>query len=265
MKDQKNALEYQTVPDLKKICKIFKIKTASKKIDIINNILKHFAIKRLQNWFRHLKALDDRLCPISMTLAIYPYFVFKPKGSTLFIYYNLVDLASYLITTGDFRDPKTREKYSEETLKKIDIELNRSKINLKSPTSPFKSVYKASQATKYYKNKKETEDNILVLERILDDTIDKMRILIEDRVRRSNAIITLNTLLFMIFRSYFRRLVAQSKETAELLIARTIITINKSLKDNDPTVDPLTYIDTNMIRDNIITFLYQVKFDEFGS
>ena len=56
-----------------------------------------------------------------MTDAIYPFFAFKPKGSILFIYYNLIDLADYLITTGDFRDPKTREKYSDDRiLQKID-------------------------------------------------------------------------------------------------------------------------------------------------
>ena len=59
----------------------------------------------------------------------YPCFAFRPKGfmidkckrnGTSFIYYNLEPLVDYLISSGDFRDPKTREPYSETTLKSID-------------------------------------------------------------------------------------------------------------------------------------------------
>jgi len=223
--------------------------------NLIKNICYKFSVLKLQKWFRSKISLD-KICPITMTEVIYPYFAFRPKGARIFIYYNLEDLGNYLTKTGDFRDPKTREKYSDDNLKKIDIELKKNIIKL---DGPFKTVFKASKNKKYYKNKKDTEDNILVLERILDDIIGSMRTIIEDRIRRSNAIVTLHNICFMTFRSYFRRLVAQSKESATFLIKRTIISINESIK-YDSKVDP----DTNMIRDNIILFLYQVRFDELG-
>ena len=64
----------------------------------------------------------------------------------------------------------------------------------------------------------------------------------------------------MTFRAYFKRLVYYSKPDADALINRTISlineTVNRPLKDNE--VDN----DIGILRDNIIQFLFQLKFDE---
>jgi hypothetical protein len=61
----------------------------------------------------------------------------------------------------------------------------------------------------------------------------------------------------MVFRSYFRRLASISSEEAQNVIKRTLITINRSVKNqNDRRA--------NDNRDNVIAFLYQTLYDEVG-
>lgn len=279
-----------SVQNLKKICKRLKISGYSKlkKKSLITQINRYFSVVKIQTFFR-LKNGSGELCPISMDKVSYPCFPFKPKGYSLFIYYNLEPLVSYLLTTGDFRDPKTREKYSKETLKKMDNLRIANKIK-------GKSVIRASKNKRFYKKKKDIEENITIIERCLDDIIGSMRSLLENRDRRRrHAVPTLNTLFFMSFRVYFRRLVTQSTEHAENLIQRTIKlineTVNRPLKvgsfenisevivtnrncDDVSGIDDLTeeQIDekkhfdeeTRMLRDTIVQFLYQVRFDELS-
>lgn len=215
-------------------------------LSLIHNILK------IQKFYRRKKAVEQ-ICPVSLEPVIYPVFAYKPKNHSLFIYYNLPVLANYLIETGDFRDPKTRNVYSDETLKKIDILLKRDSIKV-----PLRGVYKASKNKQYYKQKKDNEQFILLLERNIDDIVSGIRSLLENRVRRSNAINTLNTLYFITFKTYFKKLVSVSRESANILMSRTITSINASVRES--SIDE----DTNIIRDNIILFLYQLQFDELN-
>jgi hypothetical protein len=254
-----------TVPKLKNLNKLInnknsdgkrkkKIEPIKKKEQIIEKICKYVSCLKIQRMIRKKMALEQ-ICPISMDVVIYPCFAFKPKGNNKFIYYNLGSLVNYLLTTGDFRDPKTREEYSDSVIMSIDKEVVKNNIPLQ---NPFKSVLKASKNKKYYIKKKDIEDTILVLERCLDDIIGSMRSVLEQQVRR-NPMQTLNSLFFMAFRTYFKRLVSVSIESASSLISRTIITINNTIKDNEDVNG-----DTNQIRDNIIQFLYQIQFDELG-
>jgi hypothetical protein len=99
-----------------------------------------------------------------------------------------------------------------------------------------------------------------------------MRNLLENKGRRRHPFQTLNSLFFMSFRIYFRRLAIHSTEKAEHLIQRTIKLINETVnrpikKDGYEDVNddrPAKKIDdeTAMLRDTIIQFLYQVQFDE---
>ena len=238
--------------DLKKICKIYNIKKISNlnKNDIIIRICQHFAIVKIQNFIRK-KHSSERICPISMEPVSFPLFAYKPDHSRNFIYYNLRSLCDYLITTGDFRDPKTRDPYSDETILKIDKLAVENKITL---LYDFKTLIYASKNRRFYRVRKEKEETLLVLERCLDDIIDSMRTLIEKKNVR-NAIYTLNSLFFLAFLTYFKRLAFLNKSFAEALMSRTIISVNRSVKD------PLKEPNSNIIRDNIIQFLYQTKFD----
>jgi hypothetical protein len=263
-----------SVKNLKKICKKLKISgySKSKKNQLVIEINSYFSVIKIQKFFR-LKKGSGELCPISMDKISYPCFPFKPKGYSLFIYYNLEPLVSYLLTTGDFRDPKTREKYSQETLKKMDKLRESNKIG-------GKSVLRAFKNKRYYKKKNDIEENITIIERCLDDLISGMRSLLENREgRRIHAIQTLNTLFFMSFRVYFRRLVSQSRDNAENLIQRTIKLVNETVNrprrvgsfenitdsiETEETEEIEETEETDMLRDTIVQFLFQVRFDELA-
>lgn len=216
------------------------------KSEIIKVLKSHHAVKRIQKFLRTKWSIES-ICPVSLENVSYPLFAFKPKGNSHFIYYNLEIFSNYLISTGDFRDPKTREVYNEDVLKSIDKELVKNKILV-----PLKGVYKASKNEKHYKNKKDLADNILVLDRCLDELISTLRSWVENR-NNTNINVNIN-ILFMAFRSYFKRLCVYSKDEAVNLIKRTIVSVNKSVKPNIP--------ESSNNRDHIIQFLYQVQFDE---
>jgi hypothetical protein len=225
------------------------------KKELVTRISKFYAVKIIQKNFR-LKHSIEQICPITQNTITYPCFAYKPKGHTLFIYYNLRDLAEYLVTSGDFRDPKTREKYSDETLQSIDRELVKNKIRI----DVFRSVYKASTKLDYYKEKKKSEEDILVYDRCLDDIISQMRSILEQESYRGDIYHKLSAMHFPIFKIYLIKLLQVSKENARIAIDRSILAINNTLKENSTNIDPRT----NEVRDKMILFLMQTKFDELG-
>jgi len=228
------------------------IKRSNKK-DIVMKITMYYSSKIIQKFFRRKYAIE-KICPITQEVARYPYFAFKPKGQTLFIYYNLKDLSEYLINSGNFKDPKTREIYSDDVLKKIDIELSKHKIVL--PVPPIvRTVFKASKQKTHYKNKKELENHILVYERCLDDTIDIARSILEGKDIRGNNLFR----FFIEFRKYFKSLASKSNNSALALLDRTILIMNNTVKKEENS-----FSDVSLMRDNIISFLYQVKFEELN-
>lgn len=250
-----------SLKDLKELIKIFKIKDKNvkciipdkciskcKKEDLLNILKIYISTRKIQQFLRKKWSLEN-VCPVSLEPIKYPLFAFKPKGLRQFIYYNLEIYGNYLISTGDFRDPKTREVYSDDVLKNIDKEIIKNSIKL---DGPLKGVYSASKNKKYYRNKKEIEDNLLVLDRCLDEIISSLRSWVENR--RPSATNTQN-ILFMAFQNYFKRLCSYSKTEAHNLITRTIISINNSVKNQQDTV-------SSNNRDHVIQFLYQIQFDE---
>jgi len=112
--------------------------SALKKDDLVKKIKTYESILKIQKWFRK-KLIKDNVCPITLEKVTYPCFCFCPTKD-VFIYYNLNDLRSYLLSTGNFIDPKTRIEYSKKQL----IEIG-------------KDVYAASKNTKRYKKIKEKE------------------------------------------------------------------------------------------------------------
>ena len=158
-----------TLNNLKKICKIIGIRNYSKlkKEEIMLKIEEYYSVIKIQRWFRK-NFSSEKICSISLDPIRYPCFPYRPKGHKFFIYYNLESLIDYLLTTGDFRDPKTREKYDEDTLKKIDKMKKNNKIK-------GKNVLYAYKHKGIYKKKKAEEDRILVLERCLDNVVSTIR------------------------------------------------------------------------------------------
>jgi len=242
-----------SLAQLKKICKFLNLKNYSKltKITLLAKINTHLSIIKLQRFFRSFW-IDDGLCPVSMEEIKYPCYAFKPKGfmidkckrnGTSFIYYNLEPLVNYLISSGDFRDPKTREPYSEIILKSIDKCRVENKLK-------FKSVYKASVNKTKYRRKKEKEEDLIVLERCIDEVVSSIRLILEkEQVNRDNdPRITLNSFHFPTFHRYFRNMLYKSKEYANQVLKRTINIITGP--EERPTQDP------NEIKDFILQFIY---------
>lgn len=142
-------------------------KLNKKELNIIVSRL--LIISKIQRWIRkYIFNYNDEICSISLEKINYPCFPFVPKPGII-IYYNAKALKEYLLESGDFRDPKTRENY---TIKHLCVLDNIEK------TTP--SVLKAFKNIKKYNKIKEKENEMLILERSMDDIISDVFIDIID-------------------------------------------------------------------------------------
>jgi len=240
---------------LKLLCKLRGISNYSKlnKPDLLTLYNQHLSIIKIQRFLR--SRWIDGLCPISMEPVEFPCFAFRPKGfmidksrsGTSFIYYNLVPLIEYLLSSGDFRDPKTREPYTEETLKSIDNFKLKMKLKMK-------SVYKASINKTLYRKKKDIEEELTVLERCIDEVVSSIRIALETE-QHNDSTVTLNSFHFPTFHRYFRNILYKSKEYGQQVLQNTIRVITGP--EEHPTPDP------NGIKDFILQFMYTLNMTYF--
>ena len=234
-----------TLIQLRGICKIKKISNYSKlrKLEVIKLINSNLAILKIQKYLRS-KWIDGRLCPISMQTVVYPCFAFRPKGFT-FIYYNLEPLTDYLLSSGNFSDPKTREPYSDHTLKAID-KCNECKVG--------KSVYKASRNKNRYKQKKDKDEDLEVLEHCIDEVVSSIREILELRSTHDHELI-LHNFQFPTYHRYLRSVLNKSKDYAKTILTKTIHTICGP--EEKPTPDP------NNVKDFILQFMWTLEGNYF--
>ena len=243
-----NDLKNLSVRQLKKLCKIININNYSKlrKNELVNIINYNLSVLKIQRYVRNSLMGRDAICPISIQSVCYPCYPFRPKGSSNFVYYNLECLIDYLLTTGDFRDPKTREPYTDETLKSIDK--YRCKVGIK-----CKSVYNASQNRNFYKRKRDHEDDIMVLERCIDEVVSSIRgIMEDDRTHDDNPRIILNSYHFPTYLRYYKKLLEKCKFSAKNKIDNTI-----RIMTGRPDIRPL--LDPNNLQDFILQFMYTIE------
>lgn len=235
-----------SIPILRGICKIYKLSNYSKqkKEILVKRINEYLSILRIQKFIRNkLGGGKDCLCPISMESIKYPCFPFKPKGSTHFIYYNLESLIDYLLQTGDFRDPKTREPYLDSVLHNIDE--YKKKVGLKG-----KSVLLASQNRSIYKKKKDHEDDIMVLERCIDEVVSSITTIMEATMD-DNPLVILNSYHFPTYLRYYKRLFTICKFSAKNKIQNTIMIIIDRAERNLCKI--------RGIEDFILQFMYSIE------
>ena len=246
-------LESLTMTQLRLLCRLKKLRNYSKltKSDLVVVVERTVAATKIKRFLRR-RWIDDGLCPITMDEVHYPCFVFMPKELVvddnnkfrpIMIYYNLCDLIQYLNTSGDFRDPKTREQYSDKFLKSLDAYAR--KVGIKA-----RSVYKASKNCNLYKKKKECEEDILILERCLDEVISSMRVLMEFPQDCCPSL-TLKSFHFPTYHRYFRSLMTKSMESAKYVMVGTVSVITGP-KQN-PTKDP------NGVKDLILQFILTLE------
>jgi len=229
---------------LKRLCKSRKLTNYSKlkKKELFNMLNRFISVIKIQRVFRSSLMGKDATCLISMDPVRYPCFPFKPKGSNYYVYYNLEVFIDYLLQTGDFRDPKTREPYTDEFLKGIDTYKN--KVGIKS-----KSVYQASQNRTIYKKKKDHEDDIMVLDRCLDEVVSSITGIMERRVDQYNdPKMILNSYHFPTYLRYYKKLLQKCNLSGKLKIQSTIrIITDKHM------------LDPNQIQDFVLQFMYTIE------
>jgi len=219
-----------------------------RKIELVKMYSDYLNATRIQRFVR--SCWIDGLCPISMEAIRFPCYAFKPNGEgfnrsggTPFVYYNLPPLVDYLLVSGDFRDPKTRQVYSKETL--ISIDTHKNKTGMKDK----KSVYAASINRNFYRKKRETEEDMLVLERCIDEVVSSIRTSMEVEHTVDQTLI-LNSFHFPTFHRYFRNALHKSKEQAHQILQNTILVITR-------TADP------NNIKDFILQFMVTLEVTYF--
>lgn len=228
-------MNHLTVPILNNMCKRRNIKNISrcKKQELVSKLGYYNSIIKIQKWFRK-KLIQNEVCPISLEKIEYPCYAYCPSKHR-FIYYNLDSLKTFLISTGDFRDPKTRNAYTNKQLLEIG-----------------KDVYRASKNVAYYKRKKERENEMLFLERYMDELTQEMIELIE-----KVDIYKLDTIYFYSYKRQYEKLRVRSAEHADYILKKSIKNINFVI---DKGIEKKIYNHKQMfLRDHIVQFLYSIE------
>lgn len=203
--------------NLIKICKINHIHHYSKlnKANLALHIYHTFSARKIQRlWLLYLcsnnKEDNIPIDPINMETITFPCFRYHTKIGKLYLY-NIDNLVECILVSGKFRDPLTREDYTDNDLKNIDL-IYRVK-NKKS-----KNVYKSKYSRKYIKMKI-LEEDILVAERYLLDIAEYMKNLIDnDEHNISYKLETLLTNYFPNYLYYFHILYRLNSETANIIL-----------------------------------------------
>jgi len=145
---------------LKQICKLKRIKGASKlkKLELINIICTYYAALVIQRKYRKRITLNDT-CPFTLEKVRWPFW--GKKSGRGFFYCNLRELSEFLVSSGDFRDPLTRQVYTETELASIEQMVIFYKVKLK------KTIKFATTNKKYYRDIKDRSEQIdILMERI---------------------------------------------------------------------------------------------------
>lgn len=272
-----DILNMNNLSTLKKICKFLHIKNYSNlnKKELILIINKYHSIKKIQKWIRKIYSKNEN-CPISFESIKYPCYSIKVNNN--FIYYNLCAIRSYLIKTGDFRDPMTRILYTDKQLLEMDtiykyyndnckysLEYNdlektinnpskKIRKNTDDPEEYFNSVYKASKNTRYYEKIKEKEQELLILERLLDMISGEIMNFISDT--ENDNLFILNTLYLNDYQIQFNRLLNRSIKHALYVIDKHIENFNQ-LYNKEKNYQDYQY----KLCEHVIVYMYQLKED----
>lgn len=201
-------LEDITIKKLKKICNIrnIKFKHTMRKKDIINLIIKHNAIIKIQKNIRFMLAgIKPLICPITLGIIKYPIYPYQPKKYSKFIYYDLQALIKYLQYSGSFIDPKTRQIYTDK------------EIELLNKLSPKKIILC---------NNSNVDDDILLYERCIDDSVSLIRDLLENNI--SNKYIYKDKIKSLLY--FMRKMLNTSFDMIKCIYGRIIGILNETYK-----------------------------------
>eukprot|EP00753_Platysulcus_tardus_P016297 PLAT5588.1.p1 GENE.PLAT5588.1~~PLAT5588.1.p1 ORF type:complete len:381 (-),score=84.64 PLAT5588.1:267-1313(-) len=148
---------------------------------------------------------EPELDPIMLTPLTGAVFAVPRTNGTL-QRYDMGNLIDYLLVSGDFRDPLTRERLSEETLRSLDDSAREAGLDKR-------SVLSASRARDYYAEERCRRDAIVGLERCCGDLVADMLRCIEGQVEDAELLCVVE--LFPNFSHLYNQLVAADHSAAE--------------------------------------------------
>jgi hypothetical protein len=166
----------------------------------------------------------------------------------------LEPLTNYLLSSGNFSDPKTREPYSDHTLKAIDKCNECNECNINKTSKVNKSVYKASKNKNRYKLKKDKDEDLEVLEHCIDEVVSSIREILELRSTHNHELI-LHNFQFPTYHRYLRSVLNKSRDCAKTILTKTIHTLCGP--EERPTPDP------NNVKDFILQFMWSLECNYF--
>ncbi|ETI50827.1 hypothetical protein F441_05705 [Phytophthora nicotianae CJ01A1] len=117
------------------------------------------------------KMVINTLDPIMLTELGPHTFEFTRRNGSVVVY-NVESLVQYILATGDFSEPETRIPFSDEDLRRIDVEASKAKIKENSVVDAKKNKHK-------FEEQKIKRDGILGLERCASDYVNKMLEIVE--------------------------------------------------------------------------------------
>ncbi|KAJ0403735.1 hypothetical protein P43SY_003040 [Pythium insidiosum] len=137
--------------------------------------------------------------PIMLTELGHHTFEFVRRNGSIVVY-NVDTLVQYILATGDFSEPETRIPFSDDDLRRIDVEARRAKLD-------ERSVLEAKYNKHVFDEQKVKRDGLL------GEYITKMLGVVEDDDAEEGEI-ELITCLFPSFSSIFEQIRAADKDTA---------------------------------------------------
>jgi hypothetical protein len=236
-----------TVNILKKLCHLKKITKYSKltKLELVKLIEKYDSVKKIQKWFRKRY---NPTCPISLDKIKYPCFGYVPSRGGTIIYYNLEPLKNYLIKSGNFKDPNTREVYNEDIIKKIDC------------IDGGNELMKAFKNKRFYEKIKERELENLIIERELDRIVEELTKDISAVDINLGRKFLIETVYIISYRVYFKRMLSKDKEYAKYSLDKNISSLQLYNEKNQSNFNNHQKNDLEYF----LCFLHELSFQEFN-
>ena len=163
--------------DLLFMARVLKLKRYSslRKSELIDYLQRHLGALYIARFFHKNfpKTILNDCDPITMQELRHPYFEVEIMNGKYYRY-NMLSFYSYMVKTGNFKDPYTDIEFSNAQLKSMDNQLRKNCIMKQSLYSMKTNPHKQ----KYYKRKREKEDSLLGIDRqigsLLSETCDEL-------------------------------------------------------------------------------------------
>ncbi|KAH7474072.1 hypothetical protein PRIC1_014386 [Phytophthora ramorum] len=172
------------------------------------------------------KVVVNTLDPIMFTeLGPHTFEFTRTNGSVCV--YNVEALVQYILATGDFSEPETRIPFSDEDLRRIDVEASKAKLVEKSVADAKKNKHK-------FEEQKVKRDGILGLERCASEYVNRMLEIVESDDPEEGEMLLIMS-VFPSFSDIFEQIRRSDSEYAKHSMGH-FIQYMKGPK-NRPTVD----------------------------